>query len=46
MGVVYNPQYEQFGNYVPSVMSERYDAFIFVSSTNALQPLEVERVFV
>lgn len=46
IGVVYNPQYEHYGNYVPSVMSERYDAFIFVSSTNALQPLEVERVFV
>lgn len=46
IGVVYEPRYEHFGNYVPSVMSQRYDAFIFVNSTNALQPLEVERVFV
>lgn len=46
IGVVYDPRYEHYGNYVPSVMSQRYDAFIFVNSTNALQPLEVERVFV
>jgi erythromycin esterase-like protein len=46
IGVVYDPRYEHYGNYVPSVMSQRYDAFIFINSTNALQPLEVERVFV
>jgi erythromycin esterase-like protein len=44
IGVVYNPRYEQFGNYVPTIMSERYDAFIYINTTNALQPLEVERV--
>ncbi len=44
IGVVYNPMYEQYGNYVPSVMSERYDAFIYINTTNALHPLEVERV--
>ncbi|MGM0846189.1 MAG: erythromycin esterase family protein [Bacillota bacterium] len=44
IGVVYRPQYEQHGNYVPSVMSERYDAFIFIDKTNALQPLEMSEV--
>ena len=44
IGVVYEPMYEHYGNYVPSSMSERYDAFIYINSTNALTPLEVERV--
>lgn len=42
IGVVYNPQYEQFGNYVPSIMNERYDAFIFIDKTKALYPLHIE----
>lgn len=42
IGVVYNPSYEQFGNYVPSV--NRYNAFLYINSTNALTPLEVEKV--
>ncbi|WML44005.1 erythromycin esterase family protein [Neobacillus sp. PS3-40] len=46
IGVVYNPQYEHYGNYVPSSMAERYDAFIYINSTNALTPIEVERVFI
>lgn len=45
IGVVYNPQYEQYGNYVPSVMSDRYDAFIYINNTKALQPLDVKEVF-
>ncbi|MGD6965944.1 erythromycin esterase family protein [Rossellomorea vietnamensis] len=44
IGVVYRPQYEQYGNYVPSIMSERYDAFIYIDETNALQPLELSDV--
>lgn len=39
IGVVYNPKYEAQGNYVPSIISERYDAFIFIDETNALKPL-------
>ena len=39
IGVVYRPEYEQYGNYVPSVMSERYDAFIYMEETQALHPL-------
>lgn len=41
IGVVYNPQYEQLGNYVPSVMLDRYDAFIFLDKTTALYPLHI-----
>jgi erythromycin esterase-like protein len=42
IGVVYRPEYEQYGNYVPSVMSSRYDGFIFVDKTHALHPLGME----
>lgn len=42
IGVVYRPEHEQYGNYVPSVMSSRYDGFIFVDKTHALHPLEME----
>ncbi len=45
IGVVYNPNYEHLGNYVPSSMSNRYDAFIYIHQTNALTPLEVEAVY-
>lgn len=45
IGVVYNPAYEQYGNYVPSSMSDRYDAFIYINVTNALHPLSIEKVF-
>jgi erythromycin esterase-like protein len=44
IGVIYRPEYEQYGNYVPSVMSQRYDAFIFIDKTNALSPLVLESV--
>jgi erythromycin esterase-like protein len=42
IGVVYRPEYEQYGNYVPSVMSSRYDGFIYIDKTHALHPLEME----
>ncbi len=38
IGVIYNPSAED-GNYVPSVLPERYDAFIFIDKTNPLTPL-------
>lgn len=41
VGVVYNPQYEQFGNYVPTILPMRYDAFIFLDETRALHPLHI-----
>ena len=46
IGVVYEPIYEHYGNYVPSVMADRYDAFIFINHSNALKPLAVESIFV
>ncbi|WP_146900985.1 erythromycin esterase family protein [Adhaeribacter aerolatus] len=39
IGVVYDPRREQYGNYVPSVMPKRYDAFLFIDQTHALHPL-------
>ena len=38
IGVVYHPEYER-GNYVPTVMEERYDAFVFFDMTEALHPI-------
>jgi erythromycin esterase-like protein len=42
IGVVYNPQYEQYGNYVPTILPLRYDAFIYIDETRALHPLHIE----
>ncbi|RDC66488.1 erythromycin esterase family protein [Adhaeribacter pallidiroseus] len=39
IGVVYNPEFEAFGNYVPSRLPERYDAFLFIDETEAVYPL-------
>lgn len=46
IGVVYDPRYERYGNYVPSRMAQRYDAFIYVDVTKALDPLVLEEVLV
>lgn len=42
IGVVYHPQYEYLGNYVPSLMPHRYDAFVYIDETSALHPLHME----
>jgi len=39
IGVVYRPQYERYGNYVPTVLPERYDAFLYLDETAAVRPL-------
>ncbi|MFZ3579459.1 erythromycin esterase family protein [Virgibacillus sp. DJP39] len=44
IGVVYNPAYESYGNYVPSTMADRYNAFIYVDRTEALNPLNISQV--
>jgi erythromycin esterase len=41
IGVVYHPAYEQMGNYVPTTLGERYDAFLWFDQTAALHPLHV-----
>ncbi len=42
IGVVYHPEYEQFGNYVPTVLPRRYDSFLYVDRTHALHPLPIQ----
>lgn len=42
IGVVYNPEYEQYGNYVPTILPLRYDAFIYLDHTSALHPLHIK----
>jgi len=39
IGVVYDPQAERWGNYVPTVVTRRYDAFIFADTSRALDAL-------
>ncbi|MFC6824189.1 erythromycin esterase family protein [Halopelagius fulvigenes] len=41
IGVVYHPDRE-LGNYVPTVLPERYDSFVHVEETSALHPLHLE----
>jgi erythromycin esterase-like protein len=43
IGVVYRPERERWGNYVPTVTGQRYDAFLYVQDTSPLQPLHMER---
>lgn len=45
IGVVYNPEVELLGNYVPSRMAQRYDAFVYLDKTTALNPLSVANVY-
>jgi hypothetical protein len=42
IGVVYHPEHERRGNYVPSLLPQRYDAFIYIDRTDALHPLHME----
>jgi erythromycin esterase-like protein len=43
IGVFYRPERERWGNYVPTVLGERYDAFLYLEDTSPLQPLHLER---
>jgi erythromycin esterase len=42
IGVVYDPKYEMFGNYVPTIIPERYDAFVYFDETEAVHPLHLK----
>lgn len=42
IGVVYHPQFESRGNYVPTVLTKRYDGMVFIDETIALTPLAVD----
>jgi erythromycin esterase len=39
IGVVYDPASEHWGNYVPTVLGRRYDAFCWFADTRALTPI-------
>jgi len=41
IGVIYDPAHERYGNYVPTVLPRRYDAFLYLDETRALHPLHV-----
>ena len=41
IGVVYQPEYEHLGNYVPTELPRRYDALLYIDETRALSPLPV-----
>ena len=38
IGVVYHPHNEK-GNYVPTILPKRYDAFLYIDETKAVEPL-------
>jgi erythromycin esterase-like protein len=42
IGVQYNPGREK-GNYVPSIIPERYDAFLYFDKTKALRPIPIQQ---
>jgi erythromycin esterase len=44
IGVVYDPGAERRGNWVPTVMGRRYDAFCWFDATDSLHPLHREPV--
>ncbi|GAB1640115.1 erythromycin esterase family protein [Krasilnikovia sp. MM14-A1259] len=41
IGVVYRPERERWGNYVPTVLGERYDAFCWFDESQAVRPLHL-----
>ena len=42
IGVVYRPEHERFGNYVPTVLPYRYDALLYIDRSEALRPLHLQ----
>ncbi len=41
IGVVYDPSHERWGNYVPTIVPRRYDAFLYIDETKAVDPLHL-----
>ena len=41
IGVVYDPRTEHWGNYVPTILPRRYDAFLYIEDTRAVDPLHM-----
>jgi erythromycin esterase-like protein len=44
IGVVYHPEHDRQRNYVPTVLGNRYDAFLWFAETRALHPLRLRPV--
>jgi erythromycin esterase len=42
IGVVYHPELERWGNYVPSTLGDRYDAMLWFGPTSGVRPLRDE----
>ncbi|MGH2457429.1 MAG: erythromycin esterase family protein [Chloroflexota bacterium] len=39
IGVVYNPEYERYGNYFRANLAEQFDGYVFVDRTSAVKPI-------
>ena len=44
IGVVYRPERERWANYVPTVLGDRYDAFLWFDETRAVRPMDTGTV--
>ena len=44
IGVVYRPERERWANYVPTVLGDRYDAFLWFDETRAVRPMDTRAV--
>jgi erythromycin esterase-like protein len=44
IGVVYRPDRDSWGNYVPTVLGDRYDAFVWIDETHGVRPLHTLKV--
>jgi erythromycin esterase-like protein len=44
IGVVYHPERESWGNYVPTILGRRYDAFGWFDDTRGVHPLHLPHV--
>ncbi|BBH71683.1 hypothetical protein ACTI_83680 [Actinoplanes sp. OR16] len=44
IGVVYHPEAEQSGNWVPTILGDRYDAFCWFDATTAVSPLQMAHI--
>ena len=42
IGVVYDPDWERAGNYVPTRLTERYDSMLYIDVSSALKPLHMQ----
>jgi erythromycin esterase len=44
IGVVYRPERDSWANYVPTVLGDRYDAFLWFDETHGVRPLHTLKV--